>query len=594
MGYQVLARKYRPSNFQEMEGQEHVLRALINSLAQNRLHHAYLFAGTRGVGKTTIARILAKCFNCETGVTATPCGECSTCLEIAQGRSVDLIEVDAASRTRVEDTRELLDNVQYMPTRNRFKVYLIDEVHMLSNHSFNALLKTLEEPPEHVKFLLATTDPKKLPVTVLSRCLQFNLKNLSPERVVNYLKVILEKENISYEEPALWQLGRAADGSMRDALSLTDQAISFGENTLSEVDVRAMLGTIDQREVYELIDALMERDAKKLLTKIADLAAFGPDFEMLLAELLGVLHRVAVAQAVPDGVDNSQGDRDRILAVAGRLGVEEVQLYYQIGLIGQRDLPLAPDPRDGFEMVMLRMLAFAPEQLVAGDGGRSASAGQTASAGKEVTQTATTVPENNAGSNAVADLLSRIKGGKTSSPPDETSDAIPWDDSEGIAGSGQLVQGRPEDDTDEALKQEPGVQAQAPDLKPEDWHDVFEALNISGVTRTLAANCVITEVNDDVCVLVLNEHHASLWNKTHETRIGKALTEYLGREIVLRIDVGTTPGETPAQAKERIDEENRVQAVNAISNDENVQRLIETFDGRLKLDSIVPRSHVGE
>ena len=360
MSYQVLARKYRPSNFQELEGQEHVLRALINALDNNRLHHAYLFTGTRGVGKTTIARILAKCLNCEQGVSSKPCGTCGSCMEIAEGRSVDLIEYDAASRTKVEDTREILDNVQYMPTRCRFKVYLIDEVHMLSNHSFNALLKTLEEPPEHVKFLLATTDPKKLPVTVLSRCLQFNLKNISPEKVVSYLQQILPAEGIEYEEDALWQLGRAADGSMRDALSLTDQAISFGNNSVKDADVKSMLGSIDQREVYEMVNCLIVKDAAALMQKVAALAEFAPDYSALLAELLSILHRVAVAQAVPDGIDNSQGDQALVAAVAESLIQEQVQLFYQIGLIGQRDLPYSPDPRTGFEMILLRMLAFTP------------------------------------------------------------------------------------------------------------------------------------------------------------------------------------------------------------------------------------------
>ncbi|MFT7125815.1 MAG: DNA polymerase-3 subunit gamma/tau, partial [Candidatus Azotimanducaceae bacterium] len=360
MSYQVLARKYRPANFEELEGQEHVRRALVNALEKNRLHHAYLFTGTRGTGKTTIARIFAKCLNCDEGITATPCGVCGSCLEISQGRSVDLIEVDAASRTGVDSTRELLDNVQYMPTRSRFKVYLIDEVHMFSTSSFNALLKTLEEPPEHVKFLLATTDPKKLPVTVLSRCLQFNLKNLAPERVVSYLTTILDKEQIDYEPPALWLLGRAADGSMRDALSLTDQAIAFGDQRILSADVKSMLGAIDQLEIHRIIDALIEHDGAKLLEQIARMGEYAPDYSGLLADILSLLHRVAVAQALPDGIDNSLGDRDEIMAIAGRLDREDVQLFYQIGLIGQRDLALAPDPRTGFEMVLLRMLAFVP------------------------------------------------------------------------------------------------------------------------------------------------------------------------------------------------------------------------------------------
>ena len=379
MSYQVLARKYRPATFQQLEGQEHVLQALINALDQNRLHHAYLFTGTRGVGKTTIARIIAKCFNCQVGVTSTPCGECNSCLEIAGGRSVDLIEVDAASRTGVDDMRELLDNVQYMPTTTRFKVYLIDEVHMLSRNSFNAMLKTLEEPPEHVKFLFATTDPRKLPVTVLSRCLQFNLKNLSPEQIVHYLQDVLHNEDIVFEEAALWQLARAADGSMRDALSFTDQAISFCDNELTDTSVRSMLGNMDQHEIYGLLDALVDTDAEKVLSTIADMANYAPDFSALLDDLLGVLHRITIAQFVPDAVDNSQGDKEQVLAVADKMSKEDVQLLYQIGVNGQKDMPFAPDDRRGFEMTLLRMLAFTPldpEELVinaAEGGGVSAS-----------------------------------------------------------------------------------------------------------------------------------------------------------------------------------------------------------------------------
>ncbi|MEE1866532.1 DNA polymerase III subunit gamma/tau [Pseudomonas auratipiscis] len=360
MSYQVLARKWRPRSFREMVGQTHVLKALINALDNQRLHHAYLFTGTRGVGKTTIARIIAKCLNCETGITSTPCGTCSVCREIDEGRFVDLIEIDAASRTKVEDTRELLDNVQYAPSRGRFKVYLIDEVHMLSSHSFNALLKTLEEPPPYVKFILATTDPQKLPATILSRCLQFSLKNMTPERVVEHLSHVLGAENVPFEDDALWLLGRAADGSMRDAMSLTDQAIAFGEGKVLAADVRAMLGTLDHGQVYGVLQALLEGDARALLEAVRHLAEQGPDWSGVLAEMLNVLHRVAIAQALPEAVDNGQGDRDRVLALAQALPAEDVQFYYQMGLIGRRDLPLAPEPRSGFEMVLLRMLAFRP------------------------------------------------------------------------------------------------------------------------------------------------------------------------------------------------------------------------------------------
>lgn len=361
MSYQVLARKWRPRLFREMVGQEHVLQALINALDNGRLHHAYLFAGTRGVGKTTIARILAKCLNCESGVSSEPCGQCSACTEIADGRFVDLIEVDAASRTKVEDTRELLENVQYAPTRGRYKVYLIDEVHMLSNSSFNALLKTLEEPPPHVKFLLATTDPQKLPVTVLSRCLQFNLKNMSPERVVEHLRFVLEQEMVPFEEAAVWHLGRAADGSMRDAMSLADQAIAFGGGKIAEAEVRAMLGSIDSGLVWKLLQALAEESPEALFATVDELSQQAPDFSAALAELANNLHRIAVAQVLPGSIDNALGDGERLQQLAGRLAPENVQLYYQMALLARRDLPLAPDPRSGFEMALLRMLAFRPQ-----------------------------------------------------------------------------------------------------------------------------------------------------------------------------------------------------------------------------------------
>lgn len=360
MSYQVLARKWRPRSFAEMVGQEHVLRALINGLDNDRLHHAYLFTGTRGVGKTTIARILAKCLNCDVGISSVPCGQCPSCREIAEGRFIDLIEVDAASRTKVEDTRELLDNVQYAPTRGRYKVYLIDEVHMLSTHSFNALLKTLEEPPPHVKFLLATTDPQKLPVTVLSRCLQFNLKNLTPERIVGHLKFVLGEEKIPYEETALWELGRAADGSMRDALSLTDQAIAHGGGALTVAEVNAMLGTIDRSAVVNICRAIASGNTQAVMGAVDRLADHAPDYSSALAAMLSFWHQVAIAQAMPDALDAMQEHHGIIVELADQLNREDVQLFYQIALLGRKDLPLAADPRSGFEMVMLRLLAFNP------------------------------------------------------------------------------------------------------------------------------------------------------------------------------------------------------------------------------------------
>ncbi|MDM8565459.1 DNA polymerase III subunit gamma/tau [Candidatus Halobeggiatoa sp. HSG11] len=360
MAYQVLARKWRPHNFPEMVGQAHVLRALTNALDNDRLHHAYLFTGTRGVGKTTIARILAKSLNCEHGVSAYPCGECATCCEIDTGRFVDLIEVDAASRTKVEDTRDLLDNVQYAPTKGRYKVYLIDEVHMLSTHSFNALLKTLEEPPSHVKFLLATTDPHKLPPTILSRCLQFNLKRIPLEQIIQHLDKIVTAENVEHEKSALNLLSQAADGSLRDALSLLDQAIAYGAGKLATDDVNGMLGSLDQNMVLELVSLLIANEAASLLEKVAILAEQNPDFTTVLGDMLSILQQIALAQIVPETIDKSQPESESIQELAKQLSPEDVQLFYQICLIGKRDLPLAPEPRGGFEMVMLRMLAFRP------------------------------------------------------------------------------------------------------------------------------------------------------------------------------------------------------------------------------------------
>ncbi|HEX8596616.1 MAG TPA: DNA polymerase III subunit gamma/tau [Pseudomonas sp.] len=451
MSYQVLARKWRPRSFREMVGQAHVLKALINALDSQRLHHAYLFTGTRGVGKTTIARIIAKCLNCETGITSTPCGTCSVCREIDEGRFVDLIEIDAASRTKVEDTRELLDNVQYAPSRGRFKVYLIDEVHMLSSHSFNALLKTLEEPPPYVKFILATTDPQKLPATILSRCLQFSLKNMTPERVVEHLTHVLSVENVPFEDDALWLLGRAADGSMRDAMSLTDQAIAFGEGKVMAADVRAMLGTLDHGQVFDVLTALIDGDARSLLEAVRHLSEQGPDWNGVLSEILNVLHRVAIAQALPEGVDNGHGDRDRVLALAQALPAEDVQFYYQMGLIGRRDLPLAPDPRGGFEMVLLRMLAFRPADSADAPTQTLKSVGinqATVDSRQTVAGAASVAPVTTASSVHLAPVVQPVvetpAPAQVEAPPAPEID-LPWNEPKTPAPAVELTEGLQED-----------------------------------------------------------------------------------------------------------------------------------------------------
>ncbi|WP_237324173.1 DNA polymerase III subunit gamma/tau, partial [Vibrio penaeicida] len=360
MSYLALARKWRPHQFSEVVGQGHVLTALENALSQNRLHHAYLFSGTRGVGKTTIGRLFAKGLNCETGITAKPCGECSTCKEIDEGRFVDLLEIDAASRTKVEDTRELLDNVQYKPARGRFKVYLIDEVHMLSRHSFNALLKTLEEPPEYVKFLLATTDPQKLPVTILSRCLQFHLKPISVDNIHQQLDHILGHEQITAEPRALGMISHAADGSMRDALSLTDQAIALGNGVIDTNTVSNMLGTLDTDQAIHLLEAISSHQAQTALDALTRLAQNGVDWDGLLQELATQLHRIAMYQALPATLDKGQPDAEKIELLAKALSPEEVQLYYQIVIKGREDIAIAPSPKMGAEMIVLRLIAFKP------------------------------------------------------------------------------------------------------------------------------------------------------------------------------------------------------------------------------------------
>ena len=399
MSHQVLARKWRPGNFTEMVGQQHVLQALVNALESGRLHHAYLFTGTRGVGKTTVARILAKCLNCDTGVTATPCGECGACAEIAEGRSVDLIEVDAASKTKVEDTRELLENVQYTPTHARYKIYLIDEVHMLSNHSFNALLKTLEEPPPHAMFLLATTDPQKLPATVLSRCLQFNLKNMQPEQIVAHLEHILGAESVSADAEALALIARAAEGSMRDALSLTDQAIAYGEGKLVGAEVSEMLGTVDRGRVLDLVAAILDEDPAAVLSLVSQIAEHAPDFVSTLDELSNILHQMTIAQTVPDALDTSWPDQARIVELAARATIDDTQLFWQMAVGGRREVHLASSARAGLEMILLRMIAFRPAAVfqphtAAGDSPVKKPEPPVAPVALDVTPEAAPIPES--------------------------------------------------------------------------------------------------------------------------------------------------------------------------------------------------------
>jgi len=533
MSYQVLARKWRPRNFTELVGQEHVRRALVNALDNDRLHHAYLFTGTRGVGKTTIARILAKSLNCEQGVGSQPCGQCSACAEIGEGRFIDLIEVDAASRTKVEDTRELLENVQYAPTRGRYKVYLIDEVHMLSGHSFNALLKTLEEPPPHVKFLLATTDPQRLPVTVLSRCLQFNLKSLTPAQIGGQLEHILKEEGIEAEPGAIRQLALAACGSLRDALSLLDQAISFCAGRLGETEVRGMLGTLDRDVVYRLLAALASGDAAALLADIGKADELAPDYSALLADLISVLQRVALAQTLPDALDDSHGDHDAVLELAGRLTPEDVQLYYQIALIGRRDLPLAPEPRGGFEMVMLRMLAFQPAE-----------------------QTGEPAPVRQGGVKPMT--VSEPVAAPLRKPGTEAADAKRTPVADGDAG--------------------------------DDWAAIVARLPLKGMLREMALNCAFHGIADDVVRLSMETAHGHLFSPARLEQLEAALCGHFRRTI--RVDLTREKQlvkESPARRQAREQSERQQRAVEAIERDANIKALCDTFGATVFEETIRPR-----
>lgn len=535
MSYQVLARKWRPRRFAEMVGQEHVVRALGNALTRDRLHHAYLFTGTRGVGKTTLARIFAKSLNCEQGVTSEPCGECAACQAIDEGRFVDLLEVDAASRTKVDQTRELLDNVPYAPVSGRFKVYLIDEVHMFSASSFNALLKTLEEPPPHVKFLLATTDPQKVPVTVLSRCLQFNLKRLLPDQIEAQLARILEREGVDNEPSALPLLARAADGSMRDGLSLLDQAIAFGGGRVQEADVRSMLGTLTRDLILELAEALAEGSAAAVLDRVAAMAERTPDFADVLSELLALLHRVAVGQIVPESMGQDSDADPREQALADALTPEDVQLYYQIGLLGQRDLELAPDPRTGMEMVLLRMLAFRPASTQGRREGAVARQPQPRVGAKPASRSSVSAPAS-----VVA-------------PQPATAPAAPVR----LASS-------------------------------EDWHALVTQLQLRGIASQLASHCELDAWDGKQLQLRLDPACKHMRVESAEERFTNALRTHLGAGLRVELRVARPAAETPAQREVRQRAERQQHAEQAMAQDPVVQVLQDTFDATLVPDSVRP------
>ena len=659
MAYQVLARKWRPQNFHTMVGQEHVLRALVHALDEQRLHHAYLFAGTRGVGKTTIARILARCLNCEEGVSSTPCGVCSSCVEITEGRFVDLIEVDAASRTKVEDTRELLDNVQYAPTRGRFKVYLIDEVHMLSTSSFNALLKTLEEPPPHVKFLLATTDPQKLPITVLSRCLQFNLKNMPAEQVAGHLRNVLTSEAIPFAETSLWQLGRAAKGSMRDALSLTDQAIAFCGGDLTESAVNQMLGSIDQGKVVAIVNQLQQGNASELLKLIRELAEQGQDFFVALEDLLSLLHQMAICQVLPDAPVSVQFDKAKVLDLAQNTSPADVQLFYQMGIMARKDLEAAPDVQAGFEMALLRMLAFRPQQhagqmrtlVDSSPASVSASASSSAVAAAPAAELPLAAepitelkpepalesepepalkPEPELEAESV--LESEPEPELEPEPEPEVSvapimDSPPWEEapyqpleatphSEPEPVQPLEPQATPHTEPETTPYSEPApvqplapatppaaivaapVSAPAPqkarkdwtlaDLSEDSWIQVFNDLNLSGMTHGIAANMVFAQRQGTKLQFTLQQGQSSMLNETHQSRIRQALEEMFACDLQLTIDIGETQVETPFASRQRREKEQQDLALASLQSDANVASLSTAFNGQLDTTSVLP------
>ncbi len=524
----ALARKWRPKNFAELVGQEHVVRAITNALAQNRLHHAYLLTGTRGVGKTTLARIIAKALNCETGISAKPCGQCAACTQIDAGRFVDLLELDAASNTQVDNMRDLLENAMYAPTSGRFKVYIIDEVHMLSRSAFNAMLKTLEEPPSHVKFILATTDPQKIPVTVLSRCLQFNLKQIPPGQIRGQLENVLGKEGVEFETGALNMLARAAEGSMRDALSLLDQAIAHGGGKVAEQGVREMLGVVDRGYLYAILKALVRLDGIAMLAEADGMAARSLSFDSALQELATLLHRIALAQTLPEALGEEEPDRDSLFELAASLGKEEVQLLYQIAIHGRRDLGLAPDEYAGFTMTLMRMLAFVPVEP----------------------GSATLAPVADAGQDAPRP---------------------------------QAVRSAPA-----TLAREPAaVPGAGIEREFADWRALVTRIKVGGMARMLADNCEFRGLYGDNLELAVPEAHKHLLEKAYTEKLQTALGEYFGRKLRVKITSGGS-GNTPAAMENQERQAKLAKAIESIDRDPFVRELVENFDARVNDSTIKP------
>lgn len=550
---QVLARKWRPRTFSELTGQEHVVKALSNALNQNRLHHAYLFTGTRGVGKTTLARIFAKALNCETGITPAPCGTCAACLEIDRGHFADLIELDAASNTQVDHMRDLLENALYAPTNARFKIYIIDEVHMLSRSAFNAMLKTLEEPPGHVKFILATTDPQKIPVTVLSRCLQFNLKLIPATLIAEYLQTILIQENIASDTTALEFIARAAQGSMRDALSILDQAIAFGEGQVIEATVREMLGVIDHRHLYELLDALVAKNGKRLLSIATNMESQCLSLDTALQDLASILYRISLAQAVPDAINEDIPEYLSIRSLANAFPPDDIQLLYQITLHGRNDLHLAPDEYTGFTMTLIRMLAFMPDD----------SPLENPLPARQ--NSVSTARQNNASATRPNES-DTPKIGKSEPAPQTTGANEP-------AAAGTTTTVIP---------------------VPQSWPELVKQLKLIGMAKMLAHHSEAKLLTHNAIELLIPEAHKHLLDKKYQQAIQTAVNTYFSRPVKLSFSIGSITGMTPVTLQQLENEQKQAHAIAAIEKDPIVQDLVDSFDAKIIESSIKPIPIQGE
>ncbi len=569
MSYQVLARKWRPKSFDTLVGQDHVVRALTNALEQNRLHHAYLFTGTRGVGKTTLARILAKSLNCDTGITAKPCGVCVACMGIDSDRFVDYIEINAASTRGIDDVRSLLEQATYAPTQGRFKVFMLDEVHQLTKEAFNALLKTLEEPPAHVKFILGTTDPQKVPVTVLSRCLQFNLRQMAGTTIISHLQNILGQENIPYQATALHLIARAASGSMRDALSLTDQAIAYGSQSVNEAEVRAMLGAIDQSYLFELLNALLANDGASLIAQAKVMEERSLSFEVALNDLAQLLHQVAMAQTVPDSVANDLPERDALLSLAQTIQPETLQLYYQIALLGRRDIGLAPDEFAGFTMSLLRMLAFTPNA----SGAQNDNSTQKAPLKQASASLASAIKPQIA---APVEPVAMQENTAQQTAPAE------------YATSNDMM---PEHTQARSAKTEFSAKNHAARSNSNsqfngNWRGLLEELKL-GLVRTLAQHCELISYDENSISLSVPEAQKHLLLPNYQEKLASAVSQYFDKKIKLQFSIGGT-GNTPAKQISQEKAHAQANAESAIEDDSFVQSLINDFGAQIIPNSIKP------